>query len=188
MAVQDIACHDDGMRILSIVRMAIVALSGISLAACIESATPLLSDARPVFGDQVRFILYGLRDGAAHDPQTVSFRWNGSYYAVSGKRQTGVTDFTIHEFEGRDAILQTANVKKGQMIEYALARKLADGVYLFIALDKAGVDEKLTAALCPDAKSTICRVQTREQLLTFARANAAKPHETGGLAVRVPRR
>ena len=161
-----------------------VALLGFMLSACIDSTAPILSDGKPVFGEQVRFHLYSLYDGAAHQAQIVTFRWNGARYAVSGKRHD-VSDFTIHDFEGNDAIVQGISVKKGRTIEYALARKLADGTYLVIAIDENDADEPARATLCTKAKSSPCRIETRDQLLAFARATAAKPHQQGGLAVLV---
>ncbi len=164
--------------------VAFVALAGLLPAACIDSKAPILTDAKPLFGKQARFHFYGLRDGAAHDEKTATYNWNGSRYAVSGKRND-MEDFTIHEFEGSDFIVQGISPKKGRSVEYALARKLADGVYLVIVIDESDADEATRTKFCLKAESGPCSVETQEQLFGLARATAAKPRQQGGLAVLV---
>jgi hypothetical protein len=176
------------MKLPWLLRLALPALGALTLTACIDSTVPILADSKPVFGEQVRFHLYSLYDGAAHQPETVTFRWNGNRYAVSGKRPNGMSDFTIDDFDGRDSIVQGISVKKGQPIEYALARRLADGVYLLIAIDENDADATARTTFCTKVGSSFCRIQTRDQLFAFARATAAKPHEQGGLAVLVTAR
>jgi hypothetical protein len=164
---------------------AAIALCALTLAGCIDSAAPILHDAKPVFGERARLHLYSLRDGAAHEPDSVTYRWNGFRYVIPRWRLANLSAFTIHDFEGNDAIVQSFSPKGEKAIEYALARKLADGVYLVIAIDENDADEATRAALCTKAKSSPCRIETRDQLLAFARATAAKPHRGGGLAVLV---
>ena len=161
-----------------------VTLVGLMPAACIDSKAPILTDAKPLFGKQARFHFYGLRDDAAHDEKTVTYNWNGSRYVVSGKRNN-MEDFTIHAFEGSDFIVQGLSPKKGRSVEYALARKLADGVYLVIVIDESDADEATRAKFCMKAESGPCSVETQDQLFGLARATAAKPRQQGGLAVLV---
>ncbi len=164
---------------------ACVVLGGLTLASCIDSTAPILDEGKPVFGPRARLHLYSLRDGAAHQPEITTFRWNGSRYVVPRWRLNDLGAFTMHDFEGSDAIVQSISAKGERTVEYALARKLAEGVYLVIAIDENDADEATRATFCTKAKSSPCRIETREQLFAFARATAAKPHQSGGLAVLV---
>ncbi len=151
------------------------------LANCIESTQPLLSDALPLLGDRLRFQLYALRDGAAHDPIVATFVWRDGRYALTSGGGEGFGDITIHLFEGPDLIVQS--IRPGLPTEYAIARKLADGTYLVVAIDETDADESLRNRLCGKESGASCRVATRDAIIAFARATAAKPHTAGGLAV-----
>jgi len=164
--------------------VAFVALAGLLPAACIDSKMPILTDAKPLFGKQARFHFYDLHEGGAKQEKAVTYKWNGSRYAISGKRND-MEDFTIHAFEGSDFIVQGLSPKKGRSVEYALARKLADGVYLVIVIDESDADEATRAKFCMKAESGPCSVETQDQLFGLARATAAKPRQQGGLAVLV---
>ncbi len=164
--------------------MAFVALAGLLPAACIDSKMPILTDAKPLFGKQARFHFYDLHEGGAKQEKAVTYKWNGSRYAISGKRND-MEDFTIHEFEGSDFIIQGISPNKGRMVEYSLARKLAEGVYLLTVIDEHDADEATRAKYCVKVESDPCRVETQEQLFALARATAAKPRQQGGLAVLV---
>jgi len=151
------------------------------LANCIESTQPLLSDARPLLGDRLRFQLYALRDGAAHDPIVATFVWrNGRYVATSGSEE-GFGDITIHAFEGPDLIVQS--IRPGLPTEYAIARKIADGTYLVVAIDETDADESTRNRFCDKESGASCRVAAGDAIVAFAHATAAKPHSIGGLAV-----
>jgi hypothetical protein len=75
------------------------------------------------------------------------------------------------------------NLRPGHPAEYAIARKLAEGTYLVVAIDEADADDATRGRLCGTKAGSACRVTTRDAVLTFARATAAKPHSAGGLAV-----
>ena len=153
----------------------------IPLANCIESARPILTDAQPLLGEQLRLQLYALRDGAAHEPEAAAFVWRDARYVRLGSDTNGIGDFTLHAFEGADLIVQS--LRPGLPAEYAIARKLADGTYLLVAIDEDDADEKTRTNFCGHEGGAACRVATREAVLAFARATAAEPHSTGGLAV-----
>jgi hypothetical protein len=74
---------------------------------------------------------------------------------------------------------------RSQIAEYALMRKLAESVYQVIAIDEDDADEPTRAAQCKHPGGTACRIETREQLFTFARATAAKRKTDGGLAIQL---
>jgi hypothetical protein len=162
-----------------------VVLGAFLLGGCVESAAPILAESKPVFGERVRLHLYSLRDGRARQPEIGTFHWTGSRYVVPRWRLNELDAFTFHDFEGNDAIVQSFKAKGERVIEYALARKLADGVYLIVAIDENDADEATRTALCTKGKSFSCRIESSDQLFTFARATAAKPRQAGGLAVLV---
>src|ERR1019366_7090747 len=109
----------------------------------------------------------------------------GALYVKVGGGTHDVAAFTVHLFEGGDAILQSAPVNKAQSTEYALMRKLAEGVYQVIAIDEDDADAATHAAECKHPGGAACRIEKREQLFTCARATAAKGKTEGGLAIRL---
>jgi hypothetical protein len=123
---------------------------------------------------------YALRDGAAHEPLSERFAWRGGRY-VRTAGDDSIGDFTLHAFEGGDLVVQS--IRSGRPAEYAIARKLADGTYLVVAIDENDADEATRGKFCGNVADAGCRVATRDAVLAFARATAAKPHATGGLAV-----
>ena len=166
-------------------RAALAALCGLALTGCIDSSGPILTDAQPVLGPRLNLQLYSLREGHAHDPERASFAWDGKLYVRSGGGMKDVSSFTVHEFEAGDTIIQSSQLRHPQIAEYALMRKLAEGVYQVIAIDEDDADEPTRAAQCKHPGGTACRIETREQLFTFARATAAKRKTDGGLAIRL---
>jgi hypothetical protein len=136
-------------------------------------------------GPRLNLQLYSLREGHAHDPERASFAWNGKLYVRSGGGMKDVSDFTVHPFEAGDTIVQSSQLRHPQIAEYALLRKLAEGVYQVIAIDEDDADEPTRAAQCKHPGGAACRIETREQLFTFARATAAKRKTDGGLAIQL---
>ena len=169
-----------------IVRAVIAALCALSLSGCIDSAGPILPDAQPVLGPRLNLQLYSLRDGYARDPERATFAWNGKLYAPVSGSMRDFRGFLVHPFEGGDYIIQSVPARHPDINEYALMRKLAEGVYQVIAIDEADADEPTRAASCKHPGGTACRIETREQLFAFARATAAKRKTDGGLAIRLP--
>jgi hypothetical protein len=166
-------------------RAAFVALCGLALTGCIDSSGPILTDAQPVLGPRLNLQLYSLRDGHAHDPERASFAWDGKLYIRSGGGMKDVSSFTVHPFEAGDTIIQSSQLRHPQIAEYALMRKLAEGVYQVIAIDEDDADEPTRTAQCKHPGGAACRIETREQLFTFARATAAKRKTDGGLAIQL---
>jgi hypothetical protein len=156
------------------------AASGL-LAGCIDSAKPILTDAQPLLGERPRLEFYVLRDGAAREPVTETFAWRNGRYVPARGTANDIHDFTIHEFADADLIVQS--IRRGHPAEYGIARKLADGTYLLFAVDESDADDATRAKFCDRSANSACRVATRDAVLAFARATAAKPHSAGGLAV-----
>jgi hypothetical protein len=92
----------------------------------------------------------------------------------------------VHPFEAGNYIIQSVPANKAQNTEYAMLHKLADGVYLVIAVDEADADEATRAANCKYPGGAACRIETREQLLAFTRATAARKKTDGGLVIQLP--
>ncbi len=159
-------------------------LATLLLAGCVDSAAPLLGGAQPLFGPTVRIHGYSLAEGRASGPEVGNFRWDGAQYRVVGRETFDVAAFTAVPLGGNDLVIQSRSSRpqvKG--IEYALARKLADGVYVLAAIDEADGDEATRAKFCAKGGSSSCRLETSEALLAFARATGAKPDPKGSLAI-----
>lgn len=156
------------------------------LTGCIRSTSPILTDAQPLLGQTARFQHYDMRDGAAHDPETSTFHWDGTGYAGVTGKSNDPAKFTVFPLEGRDFIIQTFPTKKDAPVEYALAHKLADGVYLTFLIEERDADEATRAKFCVDVQRETCTIASREALIAFAKASAAKPRDKGGLTIRLP--
>ena len=166
----------------NVFRFVIVAAASCALAACIQSDGPLLTDSKPLFGDGVRFQMFSLHGGAAHDPEVIRFRWDGKRYVPADAPSGQAAPFTVHASIGQDLILQAAN--PGSPVDYAVARKIAVGTFLLVAVDEDDADARTRATFCTKDVSP-CRVKTTEALAAFVRATVAKPYDRGGLAIRL---
>jgi hypothetical protein len=155
--------------------------SVVMLAGCIDSTQPILTDGQPLLGERLHLQFYALRDGVARDPEQATFVWrDGRYVRIAGSADDKGA-FTLHAFEGADLIVQS--MRPDKPTEYAIARKLAEGTYLVVAVDETFADETARKNYCTIDPITACRVSTRDAVLAFARATAAKPLASGGLAV-----
>ncbi len=170
----------------AVVRTCLAALAALTLAGCIDSGDPILTDTTPVFGERIKVQLYSLRDGYAHDPEQATFAWTGGLYVHSSGGMRDVAAFSVQSFEGGDDIIQETPANRPRVTEYALLHKLAEGVYQVIPIDEADADEQTRAAYCKQVDKSGCRIETREQLIAFARATQAQRRDTGGLAIRLP--
>jgi hypothetical protein len=130
--------------------------------------------------------VYSRRDGLASGPDVGTFRWDGAQYRVVGRPTLDVASFTAVPLEGDDLIIQSKSSRRQiKGIEYAVAHKTLDGVYLVSVIDEADADDAARAncAKGPKGGSDSCRVASREALLAFARATAAKVEQKGALVV-----
>ncbi len=144
------------------------------LTGCISSDGPILTDGQPLLGKEPHLLFYALRDGTAREPSAKTFRWQDGRYVPVGRSAKDIGPFTLHAIEGSDLIVQTLSA--GKPVEYGIARKLADGVYLVAVVDESDADEATQNKFCEKPPGTACRVTSREAVLAFARATAAKPH------------
>lgn len=156
-----------------------------SLSGCVDSSGPLLPDAQPVFGQQLRLQFYSLRKGIADEPEQAAYRWNrGAYQRTSGG-MTDIGSFSVHPLARDIFAVQSATTKRPGIFEYAIARRLADGVYQVIGIDEADAGRLTRARYCKRSSDSSCRVETRNQLYAFARATAERKRGQGGLVLRL---
>jgi len=167
-------------------RAVLTALVAVALGGCVDSAKPVLTDARPLFGPQLRLQFYGLRKGHVDDPEQADYAWRDGHYQRVGGSMTDIQGFTVHPFEGGDAIVQSVPADPAHRVEYALLHTLIGGVYQVVPIDESDADAATRAANCPKASGSSCRIETREQLFALARATAASRADNGGLAIRLP--
>jgi hypothetical protein len=151
------------------------------LTGCISSDGPVLTDGQPLLGKEPHLLFYVLRDGTVREPSAETFRWQDGRYVPIGRSAKDIGPFTLHAFEGSDLIVQTLST--GKPVEYGVARKLADGVYLVAVIDESDADAATQSKFCEKPPGTACRVTSREAVLALARATAAKSHAGGGLAL-----
>jgi hypothetical protein len=152
---------------------------------CISSPSPILSDANSILGEEGEIHFFSAPGSGTREHSVMAFQWSGSRYVFTG-RGGSISDFTAHPFEGRDLIVQSTSARAPRATEYAIARKLADGVYMVIPISEDDVDDATRQRFCTVTQDAACRISTPEQLVVFARATAAKDEENGGIAVIVP--
>jgi hypothetical protein len=160
-------------------------LCALTLAGCVDSSGPLLSDAQPLFGEQVRLQFYSLRKGFVDEPEQATYKWErGAYQRTSGG-MTDIGSFSVHHLARDTFVVQSAAAKRPGMFEYAVARRLVDGVYQVIAIDEADAGKLTRTRYCRRTSDSSCRIQTRNQLYAFARATAEQRRGQGGLVLRL---
>jgi hypothetical protein len=163
----------------------VAALLASLLCGCISSPAPILSDANSILGEEGEIHFFSAPGAGAREHSVMAFQWSESRYVFSG-RGGSIGDFTAHPFEGRDLIVQSTGARAPRPTEYAIARKLADGVYMVIPISEDDIDDATRTRFCVVTQDASCRISTPEQLFVFAHATAAKDEEGGGIAVIVP--
>jgi len=152
----------------------------LGLTGCISATGPILGDAKAILGDRIQVHAFaGPKDGK-RDYTTGIFEWSGSRYV---RRSGNFTDFTIHPYEGRDLIIQSQTSRGSTTIDFGLARRIAEGVYLIIAIQEEDADEPTRARFCTKTQGASCRISTPEQLFVFARATATRDEDIAAVAV-----
>jgi hypothetical protein len=171
------------------VRLTFAALCALCLAGCIDSADPILTDSQAVFGPKLKLQFFTLREGHARDPEQATYKWDGALYTHAGGGMRDVSAFSINPFENGDYIIEEVPLRHPRITEYALLHPLADGVYQVLPIDEMDADEPTRAAYCDKgtkADPSACRIESRAQLIAFARATAALHKQAGGLVLRLP--
>jgi hypothetical protein len=162
---------------------AIVAVAA-SLAACVASESPLVSDAQPVLGRQFTAQVYRRFDGAkAGELKTAAFRWKDGVYVKDGADESTLTRFVSEPLQGDDTIIQGWNAT-GKLYSYWIGRKVMPGAYLVFPVDEANASNATRDQVCVAAQPQgFCIVKTHEQLMAMALATARAPIKNGEVAV-----
>jgi len=164
------------------------AIAALSLSACVESQKPLLTDTKPTLGNQLDIHLYERFVGRTSlDFHATSYTWSdGKYTRVSGLARD-VASFVYQPIEGGDFIVQGTDETQS-IFNYWIGRKLLDGVYLIFPLNEADSDAATRDAACaknqPDG---ICMVGKYDDLISLARATAARSLRDPSLGIIVAR-
>jgi hypothetical protein len=179
-------CSNHVQTLAAELRIVAVVLVCLALPGCINSATPILGDAKAILGDRIQIHFFSATKDGSRDYSTAIFEWNGSRYLPRGNAAGDWPEFTIHPYEGRDFIVQSLQQRAPRATEYALARRLSEGLYLLMPISEEDADEPTRERFCTKTVDSPCRIATPEQLFVFARATAQRDEETGGVAVVVP--
>ncbi len=171
--------------IRSTIRAAAAILCALSLPACIDSSGPILSGAKPLFGDQLNLQFYSLRKGFIGDPEQATYAWDGTKYRRVGGGMADIDAFALHPFGRGNFVVQSEAAKRPGIFEYAVVVKLTDGVYRVVAIDENDAETAIRTRYCKRVGDSYCRVETRESLYAFARASAQRRKDQGSLILRL---
>ncbi len=160
---------------------------GLALAtgACVSSTEPILSDARAILGEGGQLHLFDVQEDGDRNPADLSLPMGRPTATPRRGRPAEASDFTVHPYEGRDLIVQAQRTaagprRTGMRPSTALARKLADGVYLMTA-DRSQRRRRGHAQplLHQVAATRPAGSRRRSSCSLFARATAAKEDPNG---------
>ena len=169
-------------RILMAFAAAVTA--ALALSACVKSQMPLMTDAKPLLGQQFEVHLYeSFVDGKATDFHTSVYHWKDGQYVRGSGMARDAKRFVAQPLAANDFLIQSSD-EDAKVFYYWIGRKLASGVYLIFPLNESDADEATRGAACgTNQPEGICRVRTFDQLVTLARATAAKPIREAALGV-----
>jgi hypothetical protein len=160
------------------------AIAALSLSACVESQMPLIGDARPLLGQQFEVHLYeDFINNKAGDVHAAVYLWKeGQYVRANGLARDAKT-FVAAPLAGNDFVIQSTD-DRGRIYLYWIGRRLTPGVYLIFDIDEMDANDATRQAVCGEHRPDgICWVNSQDQLLTMARATAAKPPRNAALGV-----
>jgi hypothetical protein len=148
----------------------------IGLVGCVESQNPLITDAKPLLGEQFEVHLYenfvGNKATAFH---SAFYQWKDGQYVRTSNLSRDVRKFVARPLDNDDFIVQSTD-EQGSSYFYWIGRRLHPGVYLVFPLDENDADEDLRKAACePGNPEGMCRIKSYQHLVALARATAAKP-------------
>ena len=155
---------------------------------CVQSEKPLLADAKPLMGASFEVHFYeDFVDGKASAVHMASYRWTDKHYVlISGNER--ISSFVGVALDNENFLVE--GVRQGNPgYSFWIAHKIVDGVYLIAAVDEAAAGDATKKKVCTGKKvEGSCYVETEEQLMTIAKANASKPLRDPTLGVLVLRR
>jgi hypothetical protein len=166
------------------VGMLAAAFAALSLSACVVSQTPLITDAKPLLGQQFEVHLYeDFVDNKASDVHASVYQWKDGQYVRANGLARDVKRFVAEPLTGNDFVIQSTD-NQGTTYLYWIGRRLTPGVYLVFGIDEIDADDVTQKAICgSDRPDGMCSITTREELWTMARAAAAKPPQNSALGV-----
>ena len=172
------------MRRKILITLAAAVAAALALSGCVESQAPLITDARPLLGQQFDVHLYeDFVDGKATNFHTAFYYWHDGQYVRDSGMARDAKRFVAQPLAGSDFLLQSSD-DRSKPFYYWIGRKLAVGVYMIFPLDETDVNEATRHATCgKDRPDGYCPITTYDQLLTLARATAAKPVRKAALGV-----
>jgi len=164
-------------------KLMVAAIAGLLLSACVQSQAPLITDAQPLLGQQFEVHLYEeFVDNKASGFHTSIYQWKDGQYVRAGGLAQDVKRFVAQPLAGNDFIIQSSD-ENGRVFLYWLGRRLTPGVYQIFGVNEMDVDDATRKAICGERSEVVCWIATRDQLLTMARATAAKPPRNPALGV-----
>ena len=97
-------------RLLRAQAFAVCVAAGLALTGCVESATPIVMDAKPLLGQQFNVHLYeDFTDGKPRNFHAASYRWaNGEYVRASGFG-SDAKKFVAEPLAGSDFVIQSTD-------------------------------------------------------------------------------
>jgi hypothetical protein len=164
-------------------KLTVAAIAALSLSACVQSETPLISDAQPLLGQQFEVHLYeDFVDNKASGVHASTYQWKDGQYVRASGLARDAKRFAAVPLAGSDFVIQSSD-ENGKVFVYWLGRRLTPGVYQIFGINEMDLDEAARKTICGDQSVDICWVKTSDQLLTAARATAAKPPRDAALGV-----
>lgn len=161
-------------RLLDVALSAFVAFS---VAACVHSEQPLLSDSEQLFGDSFQLNVFETVTDLASPVKTAAFRWSaGRYNFVKGETVTQMAaaetpSIVVKQINRKEILVQVFN---GTIYQYYVARLLVPATYKLIPVDHGLNDLKARQGMCVNADPLLCVIRTRAQLDALLRASAGK--------------
>ncbi len=164
-------------------RIVTAIIAALTLSACVESQTPLITDAKPLLGMHFIVNLYeDFADNKAGNVHSSVYQWkNGQYIRAYGQARDAKR-FVAEPLSDSDFVIQSSDEQNKRYV-YWIGRRLTPGIYSIVGIEELDANDATRKAVCGDRADGICEVTTRDQLLTLARATAAKPLRNPAIAV-----
>jgi len=167
-----------------LITLAATVTAALALSGCVESQMPLMTEAKPLLGQQFEVHLYeSFVDGKANDFHTSVYQWKDGQYVRGSGLARDAKRFVAQSLAANDFLIQSSD-DDGKVFYYWIGRKLAVGVYSIFPLNETDADMATRNAACGvNQPEGICRVRNYDQLVALARATAAKPVREAALGV-----
>ena len=167
---------------------ALCVVTAVALSACVESKTPLITDAKPLLGESFEVHLYeNFNDNKAADLHTATYRWsNGQYERTSGLARD-VQRFVAQRLDGNVFLIQSTS-HESKTYNYWVGHKLAAGVYSILPVNENDANTSVRESICgTEHPEGVCRVSTYAEVAALARATAKAPEAEASLGVLMAR-